>query len=552
MEPPAAQPEKSMLIFLIHIRDPQFYALPAKTRAKNGNVRIMGFPPIGIMSLSSVVKQAGHECVMFDQANPDTPNEVIVEAIKKQRPALVGLSFLSTTSYPYAKLLARAIRAEDDRVKLAFGGVFASLNAPLVKAQCPEVDFVCRGDGEQLILDLLSNLKDPSGVLGLTWAKDGKIQNNPNRPPERNLDQWPFPDRESLKLDFVESMPLDVPAVLSMERFTTMQTSRGCPWTCVFCDIPIFNEGKWRSRSPKHVVEEFKHLKALGYGAVYFVDDHFLLQPKRIEAICTGINENDVHIEWGCEGRVDSVAQHLFPAMAKAHCRTLMFGLESGSQKILDRVRKDQTLAEIESAVKKAKKAGIQIVHGFFVVGNPDETAEDMRMTFDFAARLPLDTFGFNRLCVYRGTPLWQEYLNRGLINDAEDWYKYFKCSAIDPTCMKGEDINEERRKGLRRLFIYKLLHYPVQTFRLLRRFFRYMPARDVIYLIVKPFLGKKQGPTKSEVLSRAVEHGAVKDAAAEMTQIHDDVLKHVFEESRLERLRIQQEAEGKAPAVHA
>ncbi len=540
-----------MLIFLIHVRDPQFYALPAKTRAKNGNVRIMGFPPIGIMSLSSVVKRAGHECVMFDQANPDTPNETIIEEIKKQRPALVGLSFLSTTSYPYAKMLARAIRAEDASVKLAFGGVFASLNAPLVKAQCPEVDFVCRGDGEQLILDLLSNLEDPSGVLGLTWAQAGQIQNNPNRPPERNLDQWPFPDRESLKLDFVESMPLDVPAVLSMERFTTMQTSRGCPWTCVFCDIPIFNEGKWRSRSPKHVVEEFKHLKALGYGAVYFVDDHFLLQPKRIEAICTGINENDIRIEWGCEGRVDSVAQHLFPAMAKAHCRTLMFGLESGSQKILDRVRKDQTLAEIESAVKKAKQAGIQIVHGFFVVGNPDETAEDMRMTFDFAARLPLDTFGFNRLCVYRGTPLWQEYLNRGLINDAEDWYKYFKCSAIDPTCMKGEDINEERRKGLRRLFIYKVLHYPVQTFRLLRRFFRYMPARDVIYLIIKPFLGKKQGPTKAEVLSRAVEHGAVKDAAAEMTQIHDDVLKHVFEESRLERLRIQQETESKVSAMH-
>jgi radical SAM superfamily enzyme YgiQ (UPF0313 family) len=70
-------------------------------------------------------------------------------------------------------------------------------------------------------------------------------------------------------------MPLDVPAVLSMERFTTMQTSRGCPWPCVFCDIPIFNEGKWRSRSPHHVVEEFKHLQQLGYGSVYFVDDHF-------------------------------------------------------------------------------------------------------------------------------------------------------------------------------------------------------------------------------------------------------------------------------------
>src|SRR5438132_7431748 len=538
-----------MMVFLIHVRDPQFYALPARTRAKNGNIRVMGFPPIGIMSLSAVLKRAGHECLMFDQANPDTPNEVIIEEINKQQPALVGLSFLSTTSYPYAKILARQIRAANSKVKLAFGGVFASLNAPLVKLQCPEVDFVCRGDGEQLILDLLEQLNDPAEVASLTWAKDGQIVNNPNRKTERNLDQWPFPDRESLPLDFVESMPLDVPAVLSLDRFTTMQTSRGCPWSCVFCDLPIFHEGKWRSRTPQHVVEEFKHLQELGYGAVYFVDDHFLLQPKRIEAICKGLNDRGIEIQWGCEGRVDSVAQHLFPAMAKAHCRTLMFGIESGSQKILDRVRKEQTIAEIETAVTNAKKAGIEIVHGFFVVGNPDETVEDMNATFDFAARLPLDTFGFNRLCVYRGTPLWQEYLKRGLINDAEDWYKYFKCSSIDPTCLDGELINDVRRAGLRRLFIYKLLHYPMQTFRLLRRFFRYMPARDVIYLIIKPFLGKRTGQTKAEVLSRAVEHGANKDEAALLTQLSDDRLEHVLQESRAERLRIQQEAEGYAPA---
>ena len=533
-----------MRIFLIHVRDPQFYALPAKTRAVNGNIRVMGFPPIGIMSLSAVVKRAGHECVMFDQANPDTPNDVIVGEMQRQQPALVGLSFLSTTSYPYAKMLARQIRAADGRVRLAFGGVFATLNAQLIKLQCPEVDFVCRGDGEQLILDLIEHLEYPDDVGGLTWAKDGTVMHNPNRPTERNLDQWPFPDRESLALDFVESMPLDVPAVLSMERFTTMQTSRGCPWPCVFCDIPIFNEGRWRSRSPQHVVAEFTHLQELGYGAVAFVDDHFLLQPKRIDAICKGINDKGITIHWGCEGRVDSVAQHLFPAMAKAHCRTVMFGIESGSQKVLDRLKKEQTLAEIETAVMNAKQAGIEIVHGFFVVGNPDETVEDMRATFRFASTLRLDTFGFNRLCVYRGTPLWQEYVKRGLVSELTDWYKYFKCSEIDPTCLPGEAINAERRAGLRRLFLYKLTHYPVQTFRLLRRFLRYMPVHDVAYLIMKPFLGKRRGATKAEVLSRAVEHGAMKEAAAELTQVADAVLEQVMNESRAERLRIQSEAD--------
>ncbi len=532
-----------MRIFLIHVRDPQFYSLPAETRAKNGHIRIMGFPPIGIMSLSAVLKRAGHECVMFDQANPDTPNETIIEQVRKQRPQLIGLSFLSTTSYPYAKILARQIRAVDSSVKIAFGGVFATLNATRVKMQCPEINFVCRGDGEQLILDLAQQWEDPVAIAGLTWARDGKVIDNPNRSAERDLDQWPFPDREGLALDFIESMPLDVPAVLSMDRFTTMQTSRGCPWPCVFCDIPIFSQGKWRPRSPEHVVAEFRHLQEHGYGAVYFVDDHFLLQPKRIEAICKGILDSGVTIQWGCEGRVDSTAQYLFPAMAKAHCRTIMFGIESGSQKILDRLKKEQTLAEVETAVVTAKRAGIEIVHGFFAVGNPDETAEDLRATFDFAARLPLDTFNFNRLCVYRGTPMWQEYLARKLVDEDRDWFKYFKCSEIDPTCLSGEEINRERVAGMRRLLLYKLTHYPLQTMRLLRRFGRYMRLRDIIYLIVKPFLGKRSGPTKAETLSRAVEHQDLKDSAAALTLLPDRMLEEAVAASKVERQRLEVES---------
>ena len=539
-----------MRVFLVHVRDPQFYAIPHKERARSGRIRVMGFPPIGIMSLSSVLKRAGHEVTMFDQANPETPDDVIVDEVRRQRPALIGLSFLSTTSYPYAKILARAIRGADATVKIAMGGVFASLNAQLVKMQVPEVDFVCRGDGEQLLLDLLERLDDPETVAGVTWQeRDGKLRQNPNRVLDRNLDQWPFPDREGLPLDFVESMPLDVPAVLSLERFTTMQTSRGCPWPCIFCDIPIFNEGKWRSRSPEHVIAEMKQLQRDGYGAVYFVDDHFLLQPKRIEAICRGIGDNGITIQWGCEGRVDSVCMQLFPAMAKAHCRTLMFGIESGSQKVLDRLQKEQTLEETRTAVINAKRAGIEIVHGFFVVGCPDETEDDMRQTFEFASTLPIDSFGFNRLCVYRGTPLWQEYVRRGLVNDATDWYKYFKCSSIDPTVLPGEVIHRIRLKGLRRLILHKLTRYPLQTLRLLRRFLRHMPARDVLYLVMRPFLGQKKGATNAEVISRAVEHAELKSGAADMTLLADEALEHAIRESRAERARIQAVAEAERTA---
>ena len=210
-----------------------------------------------------------------------------------------------------------------------------------------------------------------------------------------------------------------------------------------------------------------------------------------------------------------------------------MFGCESGSQKVLDRLKKSQTLEQVETAVNHAKDGGIEIAHGFFVIGCPDETEEDIAKTFDFAAKLRLDSFGFNRLCVYRGTPLWTEYLQRGLVHDDEDWYKYFKCSSIDPTVLSGEQIHQARAEGLKRLIVYKFRHHTRQTFRLLRRFARHMPLKDVIYLVLKPFLGQKKGATRAEVVSRAVEHQEVKSAAADMTLLPDDQLAAAIQGSR-------------------
>ena len=495
-----------MRVVLIHVRDPQFFSVAKPGRQPDARPRVMGFPPLGVMTLSAVLKQAGHECVVFDQANPATPTPVVLEEIRRLTPDLVGLSLLSTTSYPYGRQLARQLRAAEPRVPIALGGVFASLNSRQVLEQCPEIDVIGRGDGEQLVLDLLARLDAPDTVAGLTWReKGGRVRENPDRPQERDLDRWPFPDREAVAVDYVESMPLDVPAVLSFDRFATVQSSRGCPFQCVFCDIPAFHHRTWRPRSAASVVAELRHLQDAGYGGVSFVDDHFLLKPRRIEEICAGIQEQGITLHWGCEGRVDSAGARLYPALARANCRTLMFGIESGCQKTLERLGKRQTLAQVEDAVRVAKRSGIQMVHGFFVVGCPDESESDLRETFRFARRIPLDTFAFNRLCVYRGTPLWDEYVRRGLVDDQADWYRFFKCSAVDPTVLPGETIHRIRSAEMQGLLLYKLLHHPVQFFRVVRRFTRHMPLRAVLHLLIKPFLGRKSGETEAEALSRGV-----------------------------------------------
>jgi len=308
------------------------------------------------------------------------------------------------------------------------------------------------------------------------------------RPIIRDLDQFPYPDRATLPIDYIESLPLDVPAVLSLEKFCTMQTSRGCPYTCIYCDIPALTSGKWRFRSPEHVLGEMQQLSDQGYRSIYLTDDHFLLKRDRIQSICQWMIDRQIQFKWGCEGRVDSVAVDQFAIMSRAKCSFLAFGVESGTQKILDRLDKRQTLAQIESAVSQAKKHGIARAHGFFLVGSPGETEADILRSFRFCARLKLDTFGFNRLCVYRGTPLWHEYLERGILDDERDWDKWFKCSDIDPTVLPSEVVNRARQKGYALLFVHRVLFRPIQTLKLLYSLGRHMKIVDIVRLLSSPF----------------------------------------------------------------
>ena len=185
-------------------------------------------------------------------------------------------------------------------------------------------------------------------------------------------------------------------------------------------------------------------------------------------------------------------------------------------------------------------------MHGFFVVGIPDETEEDLRATFEFASKLRVDSFGFNRLCVYRGTPLWQEYVKRGLVNDATDWYKYFKCTSIDPTCLPGEEVHRIRSEEMRKLILYKFTRYPLQTFRLLRRFVRFMPLRDVLYLVVEAVSRQEGRARPTPRWSRAPSSTPTRRAPPPTSRnLSDEALELAIAGSKAERARIQAMAEA-------
>lgn len=508
-----------MIIFLVDVRDDDFCRLLPEelggSQPGEERIKVMGFPPLGIQTLAPVLRQRGHRVRLFDTCHPRMKEPHIAEAVRTEAPDAVGLSFLSTTTYPAVKQLARRLRTEAPAVPIIAGGVFATMNAEQMLKDCPDLDCVGVGEGEELLPDFLEHLDDPGAVAGLVWRCEGHVVKNAPRPLLKNLDQFPYPDRTTLPIDFVESLPLDVPAVVSLDKFTTMQTSRGCPYTCIYCDIPSLTGGKWRARSPEHVLGEMQELHDLGYRSIYLTDDHFLIRRQRIEAICHGIIDRGFEFRWGCEGRVDSVAIDQFPLMSRAHCSFLAFGIESGSQKTLDRLDKKQTLAQIEHAVHEAKRHGIERAHGFFLVGNPDETEAEILESFRFAARLDLDTFGFNRLCVYRGTPLWEEYVRRGILDDDRDWAKWFKCSDIDPTVLPGAVVNRARQRGYALLFAHRFLTRPWQTFKLLRAFGRHMKWSDIARLLASPFR-RRRLTRKPELPARMVEQGLLEPVRAD------------------------------------
>jgi radical SAM superfamily enzyme YgiQ (UPF0313 family) len=231
-----------------------------------------------------------------------------------------------------------------------------------------------------------------------------------------------------------------------------------------------------------------QQLNDMGYRSIYLTDDHFLINRQRINEICSGIIERKLEFHWGCEGRVDSAAVDQLPIMREANCNFLAFGVEAGTQKVLDRLKKNQTLEQVEHTVSEAKRHRIARVHGFFIIGSPGETEEDIMESFRFAARLQLDTFSFNRLCAYRGTPLWQECVDRGIIDDERDWHKWFKCSDIDPTVLTSAVVNRLRMKGYALLFARRIFGRPIRTYGLLRTFGRHMKTSDLIRLICSPF----------------------------------------------------------------
>jgi len=277
-------------------------------------------------------------------------------------------------------------------------------------------------------------LKD---IKGITYRDNGKIHRNEKNELIKNLDALPFPDRKALKIEYPASFGN---LELVPKGFTSMVSSRGCPYQCTFCYGKRTVE--FRTRSVENILEEILYLESEGYKFINFVDDNFTVSKKRVMKLCQLMRKHKIDLDWMCEGRVNQVSDEMLRQMRRANCRFLCFGVESANQRILDYYKKGITPAQSIIAVKKARKAKIPFITGSFVVGAPGETFREIYNTLKFAQKLDIDVPIYNLLGTMPGTDIWDELVEKNILDEDKYWEQGVHISDIDPNGVSTKQIS--------------------------------------------------------------------------------------------------------------
>ena len=261
----------------------------------------------------------------------------------------------------------------------------------------PNIDFVVIGEPEDTIFELVGALEQGTmqslkKIRGIAFNENGEKVVTPPRPAIQDLDSLPFPARHLLPMDAYFAAVKENPLRGEISKpWTTMITSRGCPYNCVFCANHNVTGRQWRGRSPENVVDEIEQLvRTYHIKQIDFYDDNMTLNKKRMETICDLIVKRGLDIEWYTPNgvRADTLDENLLTKMRKSGCKKIRIAPESGVQRVVNQIiKKDLNLKDVEKAVVSSKKVGIK-VGCFFVIGLIGETKEDIKESINYAYKL--------------------------------------------------------------------------------------------------------------------------------------------------------------------
>lgn len=396
--------------------------------------------PMWLAYATGVLGENGFDIDLIDAPADDYTIDDVIERTRKFQPSLIVLD-TSTPSIYNDVAVAGQLKEICPFSYITLVGTHVSALPDETLNIDKRVDAVARYEYDYILLDLVRTLEGQGNlrsVSGLSFREGNNIIHNLGRPYIENLDELPFVSKvykEFLRIENYFNPNALYPMV-------TITTSRGCPFPCTFCVYPQTLMGRgFRQRSINNVVEEMEYItKNFPQAkAVFFEDDTLTVNKKRCKELAECIIQKKVNISWTANARV-GLDYETMRTMKTAGCRSLCVGFESGSQQVLDNMKKKLSLAEMEAFMANAKKAGM-LIHGCFMAGLPGETKETLQETLQLAKRLNPDTAQFYPVMVYPGTEAYTWYKEKRLIT-TDNFSEWLTPEGLHNTVISTEELS--------------------------------------------------------------------------------------------------------------
>ncbi|MFH1587599.1 MAG: radical SAM protein [Candidatus Diapherotrites archaeon] len=394
-------------------------------------------PPLGLAYLAAVAREKNCEIKTIDLSAryAEYSDKDILNSVDSFRPDIVCVSV--NTLYASQALKMINLLADSPALKIAGGPHPTILPQESLERG---FDVVVRGEGEETfaeLIDFARGEKKLENILGISFRKGKKVIGNSARPPIENLDSLPFPAIDLFnEKDYAKSKR-------ASSNFAVINSSRGCPYNCIFCATSLVQGKRFRFMSAGKVMKEIEeYRKRYGTEIFYFTDDSFSFNRERVMELCKLILNKNLKIKWHCATRVDKVDFELLKKMKNAGCGSITYGLESGNPKTLEKIRKGISLQQTRDALILTKNAGIA-ANANFILGFPWENAKDIKKTREFMSEISPYVSNFTPsyvLTPFPGSKLFEEYRSK---NRFDGWWnseekKYFVESEEIPVFQKN------------------------------------------------------------------------------------------------------------------
>jgi anaerobic magnesium-protoporphyrin IX monomethyl ester cyclase len=453
-------------------------------------------PNLGLCYLASSARSKGFSVKIIDSPVQDLDVNQTVSLVKELNPKFIGIT-AATVSIIRASRLAAAIKEIGIKTPLIIGGAHVSALPSETMKEFPAFDIGVMNEGELTILDLLNTVGNPrelEKIAGLIFREGEDIFLTPPKKPIENIDLLPYPAFDLLP-DMVKYYR---PASHSYLRLPSaaLVTSRGCNGTCTFCARPFIGE-RYRGHSAEYTLEMIDILvKQYGVRDILFYDDNFLLDKKRVTAICEGLLKKSYNISWSCLARNETISPDFCKLIKRAGCWQIAFGIESGDQTILNNLKKRTTVEKNLKAIELTNKAGIHS-RGYFMIGCPGETVESMNKTMEFTVSSGLKDFHSTFCTPMPGSELFETAESYGTFD--RDWNKLgFWEPAFIPKGLTSEQIISTHKNMFRAFYLRPKIILRYAVFGMLHpdRIVSYLKAGLAILSYI--FKTKAEDPKKS------------------------------------------------------